>query len=89
MKRKFSGKKRLMAWLSKSKKGKKSIYEQLEETIAERNRILPEWEKLFIEENVVMNKDIHVQLKETITEFKRTMKRHEGFFLRNENKKAA
>lgn len=78
-----------MAWLSKPKKSKKSIHEEIEETITERNRILPEWEKLFLEEDVTMKKDIHLQLKETISEFKNAMKQHESFFISNQNKRAA
>ncbi len=89
MKGKFNKKNRLMAWLSKPKKAKKSIYDQIEETIAERKRILPEWEKLFLGEDVTTKKDIHLQLQETISEFKQAMKQHEGFFLSNQNKKAA
>jgi len=67
---------------------KKNIHEQIEETIAERKRILPEWEKLFLLKGAV-KKDIHMQLRETISEFKRSMKRHERFFLSDQNKKAA
>jgi len=67
---------------------KKSIHEQIEETIAERKRILPEWEKLFLAKGLA-KKDIHMQLKETISEFKKSMKKHESFFLSDQNKKAA
>ena len=89
MKRKNNKKERFITWLSKPKKTKKTIYEEIEETIAERKRILPEWEKLFREEDVAMTKDIHLQLKETISEFKKAMKQHEGFFISNQNKRAA
>jgi len=64
----------------------KSIHQQIEETIAERKRILPEWEKLFLEKD--SPKDIHAQLKETIAGFKQAMKQHENFFSPN-HKKAA
>ena len=67
---------------------KKNIHEQIEETIAERKRILPEWGKLFLAKGLV-KKDIHMQLKETISEFKKEMKRHERFFIPDQNKKAA
>ena len=89
MKRNFNKRKRLTDWLRKPEKTKKSIHEQISETIAERKRILPEWEKLFLEEDRKGTKDIHLQLKETISEFKRARRQHERFFITNQNKKAA
>ena len=58
-------------------KGKKQneILTQINATIAERNRILPKWEKLFSENP----EDIHQQLKKTIKEFKKSMERHNWF----------
>jgi len=82
-------KKKLAAWFMRPQKIKKNIHEQIAETIAERNRILPEWEKLFADEQEPAGKDIHLQLRETISAFKKAMKEHERFFLGDQNKKAA
>jgi hypothetical protein len=89
MKRKFIKGRVLLAWSFKSPEIKKDIYALIEETIAERKRILPEWEKLFLEEDHDAKKDIHIQLKETIAEFRRSMRQHEGFFSSVKNKQAA
>jgi len=89
MKKKFINGRVLLAWLFKSSEIKKDIYSQIEETIAERKRILPKWEKLFLEENLVVKKDIHLELKETIAEFRQSMQQHEGFFSSVKNKRAA
>ena len=89
MKRKSIKSRMLLAWLFKAPEIKKDIHAQLEETIAERKRILPEWEKLFLEEHPNAKKDIHLQLKETIAEFRQSMSQHEGFFSSVKNKQAA
>jgi len=89
MKSKFIKGRVLLACLFKSPEIKKDIYAQIEETIAERKRILPEWEKLCLEESKNAKKDIHVQLKETIAEFRQSMRQHEGFFSPIKNKQAA
>jgi hypothetical protein len=89
MKRRFIKGRVLLAWLFKSPEIKKDIYAQIEETIAERRRILPEWEKLFLEENHDAKNDIHIQLKETIAEFRQSMRQHEDFFSAVKNKQAA
>ena len=67
----------------------KSIHDQIAETIAERNRIIPSWEKLFLDEDKKGKKDIHSELKETISAFRKAMSRHENFFISNQNRKAA
>jgi len=89
MKRKFIKSRILLAWLFKSPVVKKDIHAQLQETIAERKRILPEWEKLFFEENRNVKNDIHLQLKETIAEFRQSMRQHKDFFNSIKNKQAA
>jgi gas vesicle protein len=89
MKKKFIKSRILFVWLFKSPETKKDVHAQLEETIAERKKILPQWEKLFLEENLETKKDIHAQLKETISEFKNAMRQHEGFFTSGQNKNAA
>ena len=76
-------------WLTRPQKTKRSIHEEIAETIAERNRILPEWEKLFVDGGESGKKDIHVQLKETISAFKKNMEQHKSFFMADQNKKAA
>ena len=65
--------------LEGSKDKSKNIHSQIEETIAERNRILPEWKELF-DAKPGDAKSIHVQLKETIAEFKKSMKGMERLF---------
>lgn len=50
MKRKYMTRQVLLACLSTSRAVQKDIYTQLEETIAERRRLLQEWEKLFATE---------------------------------------
>lgn len=82
-------KKTLAAWFTRPQNTNKNIHEQIAETIAERKRILPEWERIFLTENKPEEKDIHLQLKETISAFKKAMKQHERFFMRDQNKKAA
>jgi hypothetical protein len=67
----------LMACRATHWKTRKNIYNQLEETIAERNRILPQWEKLFLPEE---SRDIYALLEETIAERKRTLKEWEKLF---------
>jgi hypothetical protein len=53
------------------RKAEKNIYEQLEETIAVRKKLLAEWEKIFETNNNSCQKNIHLQLAETIAAFKR------------------
>ena len=89
MKRRSIKSRMLLARLFKSPEVKKDIYAQLEETIAERKRILPQWEKLFLEEDAEAEKNIHLQLKETIAEYKQSMRQHERFFGSINNKQAA
>ena len=86
---KIMKRRRFGIYFFESSKPKKSILQQIDETIAERKRILPEWEKLFTEKSETTKKDIHTQLKETISEFRKAMKQHESFFMTNQNKKAA
>ena len=48
------------------------IHGQLAETIAERQKILDQWEKIFQPRSVEITKDIHDQLRETIAGLKQT-----------------
>ena len=48
----------------------KNIHLQLEETIAQRGKILAEWQKLFLPKTPIQ-KNIHDQLKETIEALRR------------------
>jgi hypothetical protein len=80
---------KLADWFTRPQKVKKSIHEQIAETIAERKRILPEWEKIFSPDKGEAEKDIHHQLRETIAAYKKAMKQHESFFMMDQNKKAA
>jgi hypothetical protein len=77
MKRKYITMEVLQACLAKDQKTKKSIHDQLEETIAERKRILPQWKKLFLPGE---SKDIHALLQETIAERKSILKEWEKVF---------
>lgn len=58
----------------------RDIHSLLEETIAERKKILPKWEGLFAPRMNTSQKDIHQQLAETISALKsegrRWMSRH-------------
>jgi len=85
MKMKFMKRRRLAIYFWGSSTPEKNIHQQIEEAIAERKRILPEFEKLFLEKDAP--KDIHAQLKETIAGFKQAMKQHENFF--SDHKRAA
>jgi hypothetical protein len=67
----------LLACLSKPQGSKKDIHALLEETIAERRRILEQWEKSFLG---VPRKDIHAMLQETIAERKRILQQWENLF---------
>jgi hypothetical protein len=73
MKGKYIRKRVLLACLSKPWGNKKDIHARIEETIAERKKILQQWEGLFISKPSGVKKDIHAQLKETIAEHRRTM----------------
>lgn len=83
----------LLACRSKQTKPKKDIHMQLEETIAERKRILADWERLFLSDRPagkndipVVEKDIHAELAETIAEYKRIRKQWQpSVLLREEN----
>jgi len=85
---KIMKRRRLRIYFWGSSAPKKNIHQEIEETIAERKRILPEWEKIFLNEDTGAKKDIHTQLKETIAAFKLSMREHEKFFIK-QNKNAA
>jgi len=68
---------------------KKDIHALLEETITERKTVLTKWENAFQLNTPATENDIHSQLRETIIQHKRMMKQWDGFFLSDENKKAA
>jgi uncharacterized protein YukE len=78
MKWKYIKKQALPACLSKSRGNKKDIHAGIEETIAERKKILQQWEGLFISTPSGIKKDIHAQLEETIAEHRRTMQQWGG-----------
>jgi len=63
----------LQACLSKRRVIKKDIYTQLSETIAERKKLIKEWENSFIEKPLTTKNDIHTQLEQTIAELKKVM----------------
>ena len=71
MKRKFITTQILLACRKKAPHLKKDIYAQLEETIAERKKLLQQWEKIFMPKPESLRKDIHTQLAETIAEYKK------------------
>ncbi len=62
----------LMACMSKSSVAKKSIHAQIEETIAERKRILEGFEKLFQSE-AFKETDLHAELQQNINQHKKQM----------------
>lgn len=81
MKHQYITKQILLACRSGWSKPKKDIHTQLQETIAERKKILAEWERVFLSGQpvnspkvAVREKDIHAQLAETIAEYKRIRK---------------
>jgi DNA transposition AAA+ family ATPase len=53
----------------------KDIYSKLAETIAERKKILPRFEALFLDGSQKAKNDIHCQLAETLAERKRILQR--------------
>lgn len=61
----------------------KNIHEQLNETIAERKKIMLEWSNSFFARSID-KKDIHEQLKETIAEHKEIMKQLEKIYDRKQ-----
>lgn len=63
----------LMACLSNALRSKKDIHAQLAETIAERRKIIEQWESSSLSK--VSTKNIHAQLRETIDELKMIMRR--------------
>ena len=71
MKNKYITTQILLAVRSKRKPKKTDIYADLEKTIAERKKLLEQWEKIFTSSQAVIKKDIHVQLAETIAEFRK------------------
>ena len=79
----------LLACLSKPPGMKKDIHAQLEETIAERKRIIQQWEKSFVSKPAGIKKDIHAQLAETIAEHKKIMEQWTGLFSREDGRVAA
>ena len=64
----------IMACRKKERHSKKDIYTQLKETIAEREKLLQKWERIFMPKPEGVQKDIHTQLAETIAEYKRMKK---------------
>ena len=73
----------LLACLKKPAEVKKDIHAQLAETIAERKRIMQQYQKVFLSTHSDIKetkKDIHAQLRETIAEYRTTVKQWEGFF---------
>lgn len=63
----------LLACLSKSSIIKKDIHAQLEETIAQRRRLIEQWENLVRATPSEIRQDIHAQLKKTIAGLRREM----------------
>ena len=61
----------IMACRKKGQHSKKDIYTQLKETIAEREKLLQQWERIFMPKPERVQKDIHTQLAETIAEYKK------------------
>ena len=71
MKKKYITNQMLLAFQAKPKRQNEDIYTQLAETIAERQKLIPEWEKIFeTRPKPVIEKDIHSQLAETIAQYK-------------------
>jgi len=84
MKHRYITKQILLACKPKLLNAGKDIHALLRETIEERRRILPAWERLFLADHSgwkkdipVPMKDIHTQLAETIAEQKRIRKQWE------------
>lgn len=71
-----------MACLAKPRAAKKDIHAMLEETIAERKRILKLWQQSFFGTPF---KDIHALLAETIAERKRLLPEWERVFFAEED----
>lgn len=88
MKRKFSIKEKLRARFGKQQVLNKDIHMLLQETITERKRILPQWERMF-QLNTSAEKDIHSQLSETISRHKRIMKQWDHLFSGGSNSRLA
>lgn len=75
MRGKFICKQVLLACITNKKK-KFDIHDQLEQTIAERKKIIQEWETKLYQRTAVIKtikKDIHAELAETIAAYERTM----------------
>ena len=72
MRNKYITTQTLLAARTRPKRIKMDIYAELEKTIAERKKLVEQWEKIFSTGKPVIQKDIHVQLAETIAEFKKT-----------------
>jgi len=84
MKHKYITKQILLACRPKASTPGKNIHTLLEETMEERRRILPAWERLFLSHQIswksdipLPTKDIHTQLAETIAAYKRMRKQWE------------
>lgn len=77
MRGKYITKQILLACLAKPKASEKDIHAMLEETIAERKRILKLWEQSFFG---MPCKDIHALLAETIAERKKILPQWEKLF---------
>ena len=73
MKGKYVTNQILMACLSKPPGATNEIYEQLEETITERKKIIQQVDRAFFSKTTDTDKDIHTQLEETIAERKKIM----------------
>ena len=72
MKRKYITTLVLMACMSKSSVAKKSIHAQIEETIAERRKILVGFEKIF-QSDSFKERDFHTELQQNIDQHKKQM----------------
>lgn len=71
MKNKYITTQILLATRSKRKQKTMNIYAELEKIIAERKKLLKQWERIFLMGIPETQKDIHVQLAETIAEYKK------------------
>ena len=99
MRHRYITKQILLACKPKPSTAGKNIHALLEETMEERRRVLPAWERLFLSHQIswkkdipLPTKDIHAQLAETIAEYKRIRKQWEmsvrppqenGFLMQN------
>jgi hypothetical protein len=77
MRGKYITKQILLACMAKPKTPKQDIHAMLEETVAERKRILMLWEQSFFG---TPSKDIHALLQETVSERRRILPQWEKLF---------